>query len=50
MDRTLPCAGHKQPAVTNVDVLAAFRAYIAGGTHNTDFDGVCFYPRWSLPG
>ncbi|KFM25557.1 Conditioned medium factor receptor 1 [Auxenochlorella protothecoides] len=26
------------------------RAYIEGGTHNTDFDGVCFYPRWSLPG
>jgi menaquinone-9 beta-reductase len=26
------------------------RAYIEGGTHNTDFDGVCFYPKWSLPG
>lgn len=26
------------------------RAYIAGGTHNTAFDGACFYPRWSLPG
>lgn len=26
------------------------RAYIEGGTHNADFDGVCFYPRWSLPG
>ena len=26
------------------------RAYIQGGTHNTNFDGVCFYPRWSLPG
>ena len=26
------------------------RAYIAGGTHQADFDGVCFYPRWSLPG
>ena len=26
------------------------RAYIEGGTHNTNFDGVCFYPRWSLPG
>lgn len=26
------------------------RAFIEGGTHNTDFDGVCFYPKWSLPG
>ncbi|GLI68448.1 hypothetical protein VaNZ11_012869 [Volvox africanus] len=26
------------------------RAFIEGGTHNTNFDGVCFYPRWSLPG
>ena len=24
------------------------RAYIAN--HNTEFDGACFYPRWSLPG
>lgn len=24
------------------------RAYISN--HNTDFDGACFYPRWSLPG
>jgi len=20
------------------------------GTHNANFDGVCFYPKWSLPG
>uniref|UniRef100_A0A7S1SI38 FAD-binding domain-containing protein n=1 Tax=Tetraselmis chuii TaxID=63592 RepID=A0A7S1SI38_9CHLO len=26
------------------------RSYVEGGTHNTDFDGVCFYPRESLPG
>eukprot|EP01025_Chloroclados_australasicus_P014356 TRINITY_DN1671_c0_g1_i1.p1 TRINITY_DN1671_c0_g1~~TRINITY_DN1671_c0_g1_i1.p1 ORF type:complete len:510 (-),score=63.81 TRINITY_DN1671_c0_g1_i1:358-1845(-) len=26
------------------------RAYIEGGTHNTEFDGVCFYQRESLPG
>ena len=26
------------------------RAFIEGKTHNTDFDGVCFYPKWSLPG
>ncbi|KAG2447445.1 hypothetical protein HYH02_007770 [Chlamydomonas schloesseri] len=26
------------------------RAFIEGGTHNTNFDGVCFYPKWSLPG
>lgn len=26
------------------------RAFVEGGTHNTDFDGVCFYPKWSLPG
>jgi flavin-dependent dehydrogenase len=26
------------------------RAYIEGGTHNADFDGLVFYPRWSLPG
>jgi menaquinone-9 beta-reductase len=26
------------------------RAYIAAGSHNTAFDGACFYPRWSLPG
>lgn len=26
------------------------RAFVEGGTHNTNFDGVCFYPRWSLPG
>ena len=26
------------------------RAYIEAGTHNATFDGVCFYPRWSLPG
>ncbi|KDD74318.1 hypothetical protein H632_c1405p1, partial [Helicosporidium sp. ATCC 50920] len=26
------------------------RSFIEGGTHNTKFDGVCFYPRWSLPG
>lgn len=24
------------------------RAYISN--HNTNFDGACFYPRWSLPG
>ena len=24
------------------------RAYIAN--HNTEFDGACFYPKWSLPG
>jgi flavin-dependent dehydrogenase len=24
------------------------RAYISN--HNTDFDGACFYPKWSLPG
>ena len=24
------------------------RAYISN--HNTEFDGACFYPRWSLPG
>lgn len=26
------------------------RAYVEGGTHNTEFDGVCFYQRESLPG
>ncbi|PSC69140.1 CMF receptor CMFR1 [Micractinium conductrix] len=26
------------------------RAYIAGGSHNADFDGLVFYPKWSLPG
>ncbi|KAK9830972.1 hypothetical protein WJX81_004131 [Elliptochloris bilobata] len=26
------------------------RAYVEGGTHNADFDGVCFYQRESLPG
>eukprot|EP00210_Caulerpa_lentillifera_P003158 g3017.t1 len=26
------------------------RAYVKGGTHNTNFDGVCFYPKESLPG
>uniref|UniRef100_A0A7S0RJM7 FAD-binding domain-containing protein n=1 Tax=Chlamydomonas leiostraca TaxID=1034604 RepID=A0A7S0RJM7_9CHLO len=26
------------------------RAFVEGGSHNTNFDGVCFYPRWSLPG
>lgn len=26
------------------------RAFVKGGTHNTNFDGVCFYPRESLPG
>ncbi len=26
------------------------RAFVKGGTHNTNFDGVCFYPKWSLPG
>ena len=26
------------------------RAYIEGGTHNANFDGLVFYPRWSLPG
>ncbi|KAK9909707.1 hypothetical protein WJX75_006409 [Coccomyxa subellipsoidea] len=26
------------------------RAFIEGGTHNVDFDGVCFYQRESLPG
>jgi hypothetical protein len=26
------------------------RAFVAGGTHNAKFDGVCFYPKWSLPG
>ncbi|KAL4852860.1 Conditioned medium factor receptor 1 [Chlorella vulgaris] len=26
------------------------RAYIAGGSHNANFDGLVFYPRWSLPG
>jgi len=26
------------------------RSYVKGGTHNTDFDGVCFYARESLPG
>jgi len=23
---------------------------VEGATHNTNFDGVCFYPKWSLPG
>jgi len=26
------------------------RAFVEGGTHNVNYDGVCFYPRWSLPG
>jgi geranylgeranyl reductase family protein len=26
------------------------RAFVEGGSHNTDFDGVCFYQRESLPG
>ena len=26
------------------------RAFVEGGSHNADFDGVCFYPKWSLPG
>lgn len=26
------------------------RAYVQGGTHNTEYDGVCFYQRESLPG
>lgn len=26
------------------------RAFVSGGTHNANFDGVCFYPKWSLPG
>lgn len=26
------------------------RAFVEGGTHNTDFDGVCFYQPESLPG
>ncbi|KAL3161158.1 hypothetical protein ABBQ38_009529 [Trebouxia sp. C0009 RCD-2024] len=26
------------------------RAFVKGGTHNTDFDGVCFYQKESLPG
>lgn len=26
------------------------RAFVEGGTHNTKFDGVCFYQRESLPG
>lgn len=26
------------------------RSYVEPGTHNTDFDGVCFYPKESLPG
>jgi flavin-dependent dehydrogenase len=26
------------------------RAFVTGGTHNAKFDGVCFYPKWSLPG
>ncbi|DBB08196.1 hypothetical protein WJX82_008398 [Trebouxia sp. C0006] len=26
------------------------RAFVEGGTHNTDFDGVCFYQKESLPG
>lgn len=26
------------------------RAFVEKGSHNTNFDGVCFYPKWSLPG
>jgi len=26
------------------------RSYVEGGTHNTNFDGVCFYAKESLPG
>lgn len=26
------------------------RAFVEPGSHNTKFDGVCFYPKWSLPG
>lgn len=26
------------------------RAFVEGGTHNTNFDGVCFYQKESLPG
>ena len=26
------------------------RAFVEGGTHNTNFDGVCFYQPESLPG
>lgn len=26
------------------------RAFVPGGKHNAKFDGVCFYPKRSLPG
>lgn len=26
------------------------RTYVEGGSHNANFDGLVFYPRWSLPG
>ena len=53
--RVLVCAdGSTSRLATHLGLCTApaqgvsSRAYIAN--HNTNFDGACFYPRWSLPG
>ena len=55
--RMLVCAdGATSPLATKLGLCHAppqgvcSRAFVEGGSHNTNFDGVCFYPRWSLPG
>ncbi len=54
------CSLHAEPCVycklsrppSRIDRLqgVSSRAYIEGGSHNANFDGLVFYPRWSLPG
>jgi len=55
--RVLVCAdGATSPLATKLGYCTeaprgvCSRAFVEGGTHNTNFDGVCFYPKWSLPG
>uniref|UniRef100_A0A7S0UUD0 FAD-binding domain-containing protein n=1 Tax=Polytomella parva TaxID=51329 RepID=A0A7S0UUD0_9CHLO len=55
--RILVCAdGATSPLATKLGYCTeaprgvCSRAFIEGGSHNTNFDGVCFYPKWSLPG
>ena len=47
--RPRPDTGHAARAAPAAQGVSS-RAYIEGGSHNANFDGLVFYPRWSLPG
>lgn len=47
-DPPSPASPHSVSSLPTQGVSS--RAYIEGGSHNANFDGLVFYPKWSLPG